>query len=85
MTDPSNHLFWITSRAAGTAALVLSSATICFGLLMGGKIGRASSALQRRTFHETLSLSVMIAIAVHGLSLIGDKYLHPSLVDVTVP
>jgi sulfoxide reductase heme-binding subunit YedZ len=27
----------------------------------------------------------MVAIAVHGLSLIGDAYLHPSLLDVTVP
>ena len=29
MTDPSPHLFWITSRAAGIAALILSSAAVC--------------------------------------------------------
>jgi sulfoxide reductase heme-binding subunit YedZ len=27
----------------------------------------------------------MLAIAVHGLSLLGDSYLRPTLIDVTVP
>ena len=30
------HLFWITSRAAGIATLLLSSMSLCIGLLMGG-------------------------------------------------
>src|SRR4051794_9203864 len=34
----TEHLFWITSRAAGTAALLLSSAAVCVGLLFGGKL-----------------------------------------------
>ncbi len=84
MTDPSQYLFWITSRAAGTGALVLASASVGFGLTMGGKMIKRLGP-DRRSIHEILSLSVMVAIAVHGLSLIGDKYLHPSLLDVTVP
>jgi sulfoxide reductase heme-binding subunit YedZ len=83
MTIASTHLFWITSRAAGTTALVLASLSVGVGLAMAGKLlGRGPDRLR---IHETLSLSVMVAIAVHGLSLIGDKYLHPSLIDVTVP
>jgi methionine sulfoxide reductase heme-binding subunit len=27
----------------------------------------------------------MVAIAVHGVALLGDSYLHPSLLDITVP
>jgi hypothetical protein len=42
-TDPSRYLFWITSRAAGTAALVLASAAVGAGLLVSGKL--VSSAL----------------------------------------
>ena len=84
MTDPSPYLFWITSRAAGTTALVLSSVSVGFGLTMGGKLLRRR-APDRRNIHQTLSLAVMVAIAVHGLSLIGDSYLHPSLLDVTLP
>jgi sulfoxide reductase heme-binding subunit YedZ len=83
-TNPSTHLFWITSRAAGTTALVLSSAAVGFGLLMGGRLLKGGGP-DRRRIHEILSLSVMVAIAVHGLALVGDKYLHPSVLDVTVP
>jgi sulfoxide reductase heme-binding subunit YedZ len=83
MTSASNHLFWITSRAAGITALMLASLSVGFGLAMAGKLlGRGPDRLR---MHEALSLSVMVAIAVHGLSLIGDKYLHPSLINVTVP
>jgi len=83
MTNPSTHLFWITSRAAGISALVLASLSVGVGLAMAGKL--LGKGPERLRIHETLSLSVMVAIAVHGLSLIGDQYLHPSLIDVTVP
>ena len=82
--DPATHLFWITSRAAGTAALVLAGASVTLGLSMGGRLVRGASA-DRRTLHEALSLGVMAALAVHALALLGDQYLRPSLLDVTVP
>jgi len=72
MTD-SSTLFWITSRAAGTTAMVLSSAAV----------GRGGP--ERRSLHEILSLSTMVAIAVHGLSLLADSWLHPTVLDITVP
>jgi methionine sulfoxide reductase heme-binding subunit len=83
-TNVSTHLFWIISRGAGTTALILSSVSVCFGLVMAGRIARGNGA-DRRAYHEILSLSVMVAIAVHGLSLVGDTFLHPSIIDVTVP
>jgi sulfoxide reductase heme-binding subunit YedZ len=98
-SDPSAHLFWITSRAAGTSALTLSSAAVSMGLAMGIRRGRSAASrratradapaklgpLEFRGIHEALSLATMVSIAVHGLTLIGDGYLHPSLLDVTVP
>lgn len=78
------HLFWITSRAAGIAALVLSSLSVCIGLLMGGGIVKRQR-LELRVTHEALALATLGALVVHGLSLIGDSYLHPSLADVTIP
>jgi sulfoxide reductase heme-binding subunit YedZ len=84
MTDPSHYLFWITSRAAGVTAMVLASVSVGFGLLMAGRLGQGGAA-DRRPIHETLSLAVMLAIAVHGLSLLGDTFLRPTLLDVTVP
>jgi sulfoxide reductase heme-binding subunit YedZ len=83
-TSAGPHLFWITSRAAGSAALLLSSAGVCMGLLMGGRFAKRRMA-DMRVLHEALSLATMGAIAVHALSLVGDNFLHPSLLDVTVP
>jgi sulfoxide reductase heme-binding subunit YedZ len=78
------HLFWITSRAAGIAALVLSSLSVCLGLTMGRKLMRRNGP-DLRVAHEALSLATLGAIAVHGLTLLGDGFLHPSLADVALP
>ncbi len=78
------HIFWITSRAAGTAALLLASLSVCIGLAMGGRL-LPRGGRDLRTTHEALSLATMAALAVHAFSLLGDSYLHPSLGDVTVP
>jgi predicted ferric reductase len=82
--SPSTHWFWIASRGAGTTALVLSAATITYGLMMGGRMVRGGNA-DRRAYHEVLALSTMAAIVAHALVLIGDPFLHPGLADVTVP
>jgi methionine sulfoxide reductase heme-binding subunit len=84
-TDPTPHLLWITSRAAGTAALVVSSLALCLGLLISTRLLKRFSTADLRVTHETLSLATIVAVAIHGLSLIGDGYLHPSLIDVSVP
>jgi methionine sulfoxide reductase heme-binding subunit len=83
-TDPLPHLFWITSRAAGTLALVTASLAVCAGLLMSTRLlkGRGPDL---RVAHEVLSLTTIVAIAVHGLVLLGDQFLHPSLADMTIP
>jgi sulfoxide reductase heme-binding subunit YedZ len=83
-TATAPHLFWITSRAAGTAALFLSSAGVCVGLLLSGRFVRGRGA-DLRPLHEALSLATIAALIVHGLSLVGDKYINLSLVDVVVP
>jgi sulfoxide reductase heme-binding subunit YedZ len=83
-TAVAPHLFWIASRAAGIAALVLSSFAVCLGLLMSRRVVKGYG-LDLRVAHEALSLATLLALAVHGLTLIGDGYLHPSLGDVAVP
>jgi methionine sulfoxide reductase heme-binding subunit len=83
-TATGPYLYWITSRAAGIAALVLASLSICLGLLMGGGIVKRHR-LELRVAHEALSLATLLALLVHGLSLLGDGYLHPSLGDIAIP
>ncbi len=83
-TAVDTHLFWITSRAAGTAALLLSSVSVGAGLLMGGKLLRRRVG-DLRVAHEALSLATMAALVVHATALLGDGYLHPSVLDVSLP
>lgn len=78
------HLFWITSRAAGIVALILSSVSVCVGLSMGRRL-KGVTGPDLRVIHEGLSLATLVALAVHGLTLIGDSYIHPSLADIAVP
>ena len=84
MTDPTPHLFWITSRAAGFAALVLASLAVSLGLLMSTKMMKGKAADLRAT-HEILSLSTIVAIVVHAVALLGDRFLHPSIADIAIP
>ena len=63
---------------------MLASLSVCLGLLMGGGLLKARRADLRVT-HESLSLATLAALLVHGLTLLGDGYLHPSLGDVAVP
>ena len=40
-TAIGTHFYWITSRAAGTVALVLASASVGVGLMISGRLGKA--------------------------------------------
>ena len=84
MTDPTPHLFWITSRAAGFAALVLASLAVSAGLLMSTKLLKGKTS-ELRAAHDTLALSTIVAIVVHGVALLGDQFLHPSVADIAIP
>lgn len=83
-TDPGPYLFWITSRAAGFAALVLASLAVSLGLLMSTKLLKGRTT-ELRTAHDTLALSTIVAIVVHAAALLGDSYLHPSIADIALP
>jgi len=84
-TSVGPHLFWITSRAAGIAALLLSSVSVCVGLTIGGRLSKKASRVDLRVAHEALSLATLAALVVHGLTLLGDGFLNPSLGDIAVP
>src|SRR3954453_14370081 len=79
----SEHVFWVTSRAAGSAALVLSSLAVSLGLLVGGRLVKGRPDL--RHLHEALSLATIVALVVHAVALLGDGYLHPSVADISLP
>jgi methionine sulfoxide reductase heme-binding subunit len=78
------HLYWIASRAAGTAALLLSSVAVCVGLSMSGRLARGRLG-ELRIAHEALSLASIVTLLVHVFTLLGDGFLHPSVAELTLP
>ena len=78
------HVFWITSRAAGVAALLASSAAVTLGLLIAGRLLKGRGPDLRVT-HEALSLATIVALLIHALALLGDSYMSPSLADISLP
>ncbi len=78
------HLFWITSRAAGGAALLLASASVALGLMMSSR-RKGANKRDLRAMHEALSLTTLTMVALHGLSLLGDSYLNPGVTGIAIP
>ena len=52
--------------------------------MMSGRL-RARYGAELRVAHEALSLATLGALLVHGLTLLGDSFLRPSLLDVALP
>jgi sulfoxide reductase heme-binding subunit YedZ len=76
------HFFWITSRAAGIAALLAATAAVALGLLMSTRLRRSADF---KPLHEALSLATLAALAVHAFALLGDSYINFSLAGITIP
>jgi predicted ferric reductase len=83
-----SQLAWMASRACGFGAFVTFSAVVMLGLLTAsGLLRRAGS---RRTtdlaaWHRVLALVGWPLIAAHGLLLLADPWLHPTLTQVAWP
>ena len=85
-TDPGQHIFWLASRAAGVVALIVVALSVMLGLAMAGRISKRPGVPARlKVYHEALALSGLMAIATHGLLLLGDSYLRPGLAGIAIP
>lgn len=85
-TTLQTHGWWLASRASGLVALALVTISVGLGLAMAGKVMRRPG-LSRKLLavHEHTALAGLVAIAVHGITLLGDPWLHPGVAGVTVP
>ena len=72
-TDPLDYPFWLASRSAGVVAYLLLSAAVVLGLATTTRLARV------RGLHERIALLALGAVAAHGLFLLPDGWLHPSL------
>lgn len=85
-TTLQTHGWWLASRASGLVALVLITVSVGLGLAMAGKLMRRPG-LSRKLIavHEQTALAGLVAIAVHGITLLGDPWLHPGIAGIAVP
>ncbi len=84
--EPIHVLWWLVSRASGIVALVLISLSVLMGLAMATRVLRRPN-LKRAVarLHEHVALVALAAIAIHGASLLGDRWLRPGWRGITFP
>lgn len=84
--QPADHAWWIASRSAGVVALVAVSLSVLLGLLMANGLPRRRGAGRvLLSLHESTALAALVAIAAHGVTLLGDPWLHPAPAQIAVP
>ena len=84
--DPSQYGWWLASRASGVVALGLVTASVAIGLAMAGKVLRRPGLGRKlKAVHEHTAVAGLVANAVHGITLLGDRWLHPGVGGILVP
>jgi sulfoxide reductase heme-binding subunit YedZ len=84
--NPQDHTWWLISRSAGIVALLLIAASTLMGLALANGLAKQPQARKSiTTFHEHTANAGLAAIGLHGVSLLGDAFLHPSIKDLLVP
>jgi sulfoxide reductase heme-binding subunit YedZ len=82
----ATHGWWVASRSSGIVALVLVTISVGIGLTMAGKpLRRPGLNKALLGIHEQTALAGLVAIAVHGATLLADPWLHPGVAAVAVP
>ena len=83
--DPMEYGWWLASRASGLVALALITLSVVLGLAMAGRVAKPGVNRALVAVHEHSALGGLIAIAVHGITLLGDKWLAPGPIGIAVP
>lgn len=84
--DPLHYGWWLASRASGVVAILLVTCSVLLGLTMAtGLLRRPGIKRSLAGYHEHLALTGLVAIAVHGVTLLGDPWLRPGIAGLLVP
>jgi sulfoxide reductase heme-binding subunit YedZ len=83
--DPLHYGWWLAARASGIVALALVTLSVGIGLAMAGRVARRPGLSRKlMALHEHAALAGLGAIAVHGVTLLLDPWLHPGPSGVLV-
>jgi sulfoxide reductase heme-binding subunit YedZ len=82
----ASHAWWLASRASGVVALALVTISVALGLTMAGRLSKKPGAARvLSAIHEQTAVTGLIAIAVHGVTLLGDPWLNPGPSGIAIP
>lgn len=83
---PEEFGWWLASRAAGVVALLCITISVGVGLAMAGRISKRPALVHTLlSIHQQTALVGLVAIAVHAITLLGDRFLSPSIGDLMIP
>jgi methionine sulfoxide reductase heme-binding subunit len=84
--NPADHTWWLASRASGVVAMILITASVFIGLTLATRVLKGPG-LSRwlAAAHEQAALGGLVAIALHGVTLLGDPFLNPGVKGIAVP
>ena len=84
--DPTEHAWWLASRASGIVAIILITASVFIGLTLSTRVLKGPG-LSRwlATTHEHAALGGLVAIAIHGVTLLGDPFMKPGITGIAIP
>ncbi len=81
-----SQLTWIVARTAGLLAYLLTTASVVLGLVLHHRWRSATwPRFVTNELHRTVSLLALLALAGHGLALLLDPYLAPTVSEILVP
>ncbi len=77
---------WYATRAAGTASLVLLTATVALGIAAAGRYAPQRIArFEVSALHRNLSLMTLVFLALHIVTAVVDTFTHIGWTAIVVP
>ncbi|MEY9945102.1 ferric reductase-like transmembrane domain-containing protein [Kitasatospora sp. GAS1066B] len=77
---------WYATRAGGTVALLLLTATVLLGIVAGGRYApKRIARFEIGALHRNLSLLALAFLLLHIVTAIADSYVHFGWIDAVVP
>jgi hypothetical protein len=77
---------WYATRAGGTVALLLLTATVVLGIAAGGRYApKRVARFEIGALHRNLSLLTLAFLALHIATAIADTFVHLTWLDALVP
>ncbi|MFF7047214.1 ferric reductase-like transmembrane domain-containing protein [Streptomyces griseorubiginosus] len=77
---------WYASRAGGTVALLLLTATVLLGIISGGRARpRGLARFELGVLHRNLSLLTLVFLVVHVVTAVLDPFVHLGWAASVVP